>query len=81
MNGARSKFVARVEGPRVRGWVELVSNTRFGARAECAHAFRGCLVTLYERADDGFGYIKLGVVVAPAAQSIVDGVVLERNVS
>ena len=74
MNGLRSRFVARVEGPRMRGWVELTAGSRIAAQVECAGAFKGLVVTLYERADDGFGYIRLGVVVAPAAQSIVEGV-------
>ena len=74
MNGLRSRFVARVEGPRMKGWVELTAGSRITAKVECAGAFKGLVVTLYERAEDGFGYIKLGVVVAPASQSVVEGV-------
>jgi len=74
MNGLKSRFVARVEGPRMKGWVELTAGSRITAKVECAGAFRGLVVTLYERAEDGFGYIRLGVVVAPASQSIVEGV-------
>ena len=74
MNGLKSRFVARVEGPRMRGWVELSAGSRITAKVECAGAFKGLVVTLYERAEDGFGYIKLGVIVAPASQSVVEGV-------
>lgn len=74
MNGLKARFVARVESSRVKGWVELASTSRVMARVECAGAFRGLVVTLYERSDDGYGYIKLGVCVAPAAQSVVEGV-------
>lgn len=74
MNGLRSRFVARVEGPRMKGWIELTAGSRITAKVECAGAFKGLVVTLYERSDDGFGYVKLGVVVAPAAQSVVEGV-------
>ena len=74
MNGLKSRFVARVEGPRMKGWIELTAGSRIIVKVECAGAFRGLVVTLYERADDGFGYVKLGVVVAPAAQSVVEGV-------
>lgn len=74
MNGLKARFVARVEGPRMKGWVELSAGSRIAAKVECAGAFKGLVVTLYERAEDGFGYIKLGVVVAPASQSIVEGV-------
>ena len=74
MNGLRSRFVARVEGPRMKGWIELTAGSRITAKVECAEAFRGLVVTLYERSDDGFGYIKLGVIVAPASQSVVEGV-------
>ena len=58
----------------MKGWVELTAGSRITAKVECAGAFKGLVVTLYERSDDGFGYIKLGVIVAPAAQSIVEGV-------
>ena len=58
----------------MKGWVELTAGSRIAAKVECAGAFKGLVVTLYERSDDGFGYIRLGVVVAPAAQSIVEGV-------
>lgn len=74
MNGLRSRFVARVEGPRMKGWIELTAGSRITAKVECAGAFKGLVVTLYERAEDGFGYIKLGVIVAPASQSTVEGV-------
>ena len=72
MNGLKSRFVARVEGPRMKGWIELTAGSRITAKVECAGAFKGLVVTLYERADDGFGYIKLGVIVAPASQSVVE---------
>ena len=72
MNGLKSRFVARVEGPRMKGWIELTAGSRITAKVECAGAFKGLVVTLYERAEDGFGYIKLGVVVAPASQSVVE---------
>lgn len=74
MNGLRARFVARVEGPRMTGWIELTAGSRITAKVECAGAFKGLVVTLYERSDDGFGYIRLGVVVAPASQSVVEGV-------
>ena len=73
MNGLRSRFVAHVESTRIKGYVELASTSRVMARVECAGAFRGLVVTLWERSDDGFGYIKLGVCVAPASQSTVEG--------
>ena len=73
MNGLRSRFVAHVESSRIKGYVELASTSRVMARVECAGAFRGLVVTLWERADDGFGYVKLGVCVAPASVSVVEG--------
>lgn len=73
MNGLRSRFVAHVESARIKGYVELASTSRVMARVECAGAFRGLVVTLWERSDDGMGYIKLGVCVAPAAVSTVEG--------
>ena len=73
MNGLRSRFVAHVESSRIKGYVELASTSRVMARVECAGAFRGLVVTLWELSDDGMGYIKLGVCVAPASQSTVEG--------
>ena len=73
MNGLKARFVAHVESSRIKGYVELASTSRVMARVECAVAFRGLVVTLWERADDGFGYVKLGVCVAPASVSVVEG--------
>lgn len=74
-SGARTRYLVRVESPRMRGWVELESASRHTAKVECADAFRsrGVVVTLYERAADGMGYIKVGVIVAPANQTEVEG--------
>ena len=69
----RARFIARIESTRIKGWVELASASRVMARVECAGAFRGLVVTLWERSDDGMGYVKLGVCVAPAGQSTVEG--------
>ena len=70
----RARFVLRIEGPRIRGWVQLEAQSRVLARAEAAQAFRGLRVTLYE-CDTGpgaWGYVRVGVVTQPASATVVE---------
>lgn len=72
----RARFIARVQSPRLNGWVEIDGKHLATVRAECQRAFRGLTVTLYERASDGFGYVRLGVVTEPTAAAVVDAAVV-----
>ena len=73
---ARTRFLARIQSPRLNGWVEIEGRHLAAVRAECQRAFRGLTVTLYERSPDGFGYVRVGVVTEPAAAAVVDAAVV-----
>ena len=73
---ARTRFLARIQSPRLNGWVEIQGHHLATARAECQRAFRGLTVTLYERAADGYGYELRGIVAEPAAAAVVDAAVV-----
>ena len=72
----RARFIARVQSPRLNGWVEIEGKHLATVRAECQRAFRGLTVTLYERAADGYGYELRGIVAEPAAAAVVDAAVV-----
>ena len=75
---ARTRFLARIQSPRLNGWVEIEGRHLAAVRAECQRAFRGLTVTLYERAADGYGYELRGIVAEPAAAAVVDSTVVAR---
>ena len=74
----RARFLARIQSPRMSGWIEIQGHHLATVRAECQRAFRGLTVTLYERAADGYGYELRGIVAEPAAAAVVDSTVVAR---
>jgi hypothetical protein len=70
--GYAGRYLVRIESERLRGWVELDSQSRHAARVECAGAFPRCIVTLWERESDGM-VVRVGVISAPANAVIVEG--------
>lgn len=75
-SNARTRYLAQIDSPRMKGWVELQSASRVTAKVECAGVFegRGVTVTLWERDEaDAPHYFRIGVVVSPAKHSTVEG--------
>ena len=73
----RPRFFVTIQSPRLRGRVDLACDSVAAARAECARAFRGLSVVLWEL-EQGQGWERarrVCTLAEPAASAVVEGVV------